>query len=190
MNFIKNQIEKAYKKNYLVCICLNNINWNNRVIGYVKNIYASERFEFEVIDEFGQKKNIRTVLFSSVKSLEIGGTYNENIEKLNKKGFLKNQSTPKYFSEGKQNLYKKLNELKDTKALSTFFFDTEFSIGIVEEITLEELFIANIAYDGKKDGISVFDITLLTKIRSESNFENRISFLLSEAGAPHRPVAK
>ena len=95
MNFIKNQIEKAYKKNYLVCICLNNINWNNRVIGYVKNIYASERFEFEVIDEFGQKKNIRTVLFSSVKSLEIGGTYNENIEKLNKKGFLKNQSTPK-----------------------------------------------------------------------------------------------
>jgi hypothetical protein len=177
MNFIKKRIEKAYEKNNLVCICLNNINWNNRIIGYVKNIYSFEAFELEIIDEFGQKKNIRKISFASVKSLEIGGIYNKNLEKLNKKRFSRNQSAPIYFSARKHNLHKKLYQLKDAKTLCTFFFDTEFSIGIVKEISQEELSIANIAQDGTNDGISVFDITLLTKIRSKSNFENRISFL-------------
>jgi hypothetical protein len=177
MSFIKNQIEKAYKKNELISVCLNNIDWNSRIIGYVKKIYASNKFELEIIDEFGQKKNRRTVLFASVKSLEMGGVYNENLANLNKKRFLKNQSTPKYFSSGKYDLPKKLSELKESKTLSTFFFDTEFSIGIVMEITQKELFILNIAYDGTEDGISIFDVTLLTKIRCETNFETRISFL-------------
>jgi hypothetical protein len=178
MNYIKNQIEQSYKKKELVCICLNRINWDNRIIGYVKNIYASNKFDLEIIDEFGQKKNKKRFLFTSIKSLEIGGIYNKNLENLNKKGFLKNKSTPKYFSIKKHNAYKKLIELKETKTLCTFFFKNEYSIGIVEEITQEEFFITNIAYDGTGDGISIFDITLLTKIRCNTNFENRISFLI------------
>ena len=177
MSFIKKQIEKAYKKKKLICVCLDKIDWNSRIIGYVKDIYASERFKLEIIDEFGQKKNIRTVLFASVKSLELGGIYNENLEILNKKGFLRDQSIPKYFSVAKHDLYKKLSGLKEAKTLCTFFFDTEFSIGIVTEITKEEFSIVNIAYDGTEDGISIFDVALLTKIRCETNFENRISFL-------------
>ena len=177
MSFIKKRIEKAYKKNELVCVCLGSIDWNSRIIGYVKKIYAPNKFDLEIIDEFGQKKNIRTVLFASVKSLEIGGIYNKNIENLNKKGFLKNQSTPKYFSKARHDLHEKLSRLKESGALCTFFFDTEFSIGIVVETTQEELSIVNIAHDGTEDGISVFDLALLTKIRCETNFENRISFL-------------
>lgn len=182
MKFIKNKIEKAYKNNMLVCICLNSIVWNNRIIGYVVNMNASDKFDLEIIDEFGQKKNIKTIPFSAVKCLEIGGEYNEDIEKLYKEGFVKNQSKPHYIFAKKQRLYTKLVELKDKKTLCSFIFKSEYSIGIVEEITQKELVIKNIGYNGVSDGISVYDVSLLTEIRYNSNFENRISFLYMKKG--------
>src|SRR5258706_6469584 len=130
MSFIKTQIEEAHKKNELICVCLHNIDWSKRIIGYVKKIYASNKFDLEVIDEFGQKKGIRKVPFPSVKSLETGGVYNGNIKILHKYGFVKNQSSPQYFSAERHNLYERLGGLQETKTLCTFFFDTEFSIGI------------------------------------------------------------
>jgi hypothetical protein len=177
MSFIINQIKKAKMSRKLVCICINTINWNNRVIGYVKQIYPPHKFELEVIDEFGQQKNKRIVSFTSVKSLEIGGTYNDNLEKLNKNGFVRKQMHSKYFSVQNQDLYEKLCVLKNSKTLCTFFFKTEYSIGIVKRITKHEMSIKNITYEGRNDGISIFDIALLTKIRIGSAFENRITFL-------------
>ena len=177
MNFIKTQIEKSFKQRKLICVCINKIEWNKRIIGYVRNIHKTEKFEIEIIDEFGQFKNFRTVLFSSVKSLEIDGIYNDNLEKLNKKGFKKDSSIAKYFPSKKYDLNKKLSELKEAKTLCTFFFDTEFSIGMVEKITQDELIISNIAYDGTNDGTSLFNIRFLTKIRYGSNLERRITFL-------------
>lgn len=177
MKFINSRIEKAHKNNELVCVCLNNIHWDKRLIGYVTNIHTSDKFELEIIDEFGEIKNVKTIAFASVKSLEIGGIYNENLEKLNKKGFEKNLSKPNYISAKHHNLFEKMKRLKEKQTLCTFFFNTEFSIGIVKEITQRELSIANIAYDGAIDGVSFFDIARLTKIRYGSNFENRIFFL-------------
>jgi hypothetical protein len=177
MNLIKNQIEKSYKKNELVCICLNRIDWDNRVIGHVKNIYASGKFDFEIIDEFGQKRNKKTFLFNSIKSLELGGIYNKNLDALNKNGFLKNQQHPKYYKINRQSAYTRLIELKASQTLCTFFFKNEYAMGKVKKVAKDEFFIANIGYDGIADGISIFDITLLTKIRCNTNFENRISFL-------------
>jgi hypothetical protein len=176
MSFIKDQIEKAYKKGGLVCVCLGRIDWNRRIIGYVKNIYAS-KFKIEIIDEFGQKKNTKTFLFNAVKSLEIGGIYNDNLEKLNKGGWVRSIAAPKYAFVGKNNIFKRLNDLMEAGTVCTFFFGTEFSIGKVKHVTQEEFIISNIAYDGTDDGVSVFIKASLTKIRWESNFEKRISFL-------------
>jgi hypothetical protein len=176
MSFIKNQIAKAYKKGGLVCICSGRIDWNRRIIGYVKNIYVSE-FKMEVLDEFGQKKNTKTFLFNAVKSLEIGGIYNDNLEKLNKGEWVKSTGAPKYAIAGKNNIDKKLNELMAAKTVCTFFFGTEFSFGKVTRVTQEEICILNIAFDGMDDGVSFFDKASLTKIRWASNLEKRISFL-------------
>jgi hypothetical protein len=176
MSFIKDQIEKAYKKGGLVCVCLGRIDWNKRVIGYVKNIDTS-KFKLEIIDEFGQKKSTKTFLFDAVKSLEIGGIYNDNLEKLNKGGWVRSTASPKYIIAGKNNIVGRLNELMEAGTVCTFFFGTEFSIGKVTRITQEEFVISNIAYDGKDDGRSVFVKASLTKIRWGSNFEKRISFL-------------
>ncbi|HVY75497.1 MAG TPA: hypothetical protein VG890_11740, partial [Puia sp.] len=78
---------------------------------------------------------------------------------------------------GKNDIYKKLNELVEGGTVCTFFFGTEFSVGKVRQVTQEEFSILNIAFDGRGDGISVFDTASLTKIRWASNFEKRISFL-------------
>jgi len=176
MSFIKDQIEKAHKKGGLVCVCLGKIEWNRRIIGYVRNIYAF-KFKLEIIDEFGQKKKTKIVLFDAVKSLEIGGIYNDSLHKLSKGRWMKSAAAPKYAIVGKNDLYKKLNELMEARTVCTFFFGTEFSIGKVTEVTQEEFCILNIAFDGTSDGASVFNKVSLTKIRWASNFERRISFL-------------
>lgn len=180
MRFIISQVQKAKVIRKLICICINTINWNNRVIGYVKQIYPPDKFELEVIDELGQQKNKQLILFTSVKSLEIGGTYNNNLERLNKNGLLKKQMHSKYFYAQKHDLSQKLYEVKNSKTLCTFFFNTEFSIGIVKRISKHEMSIKNITYEGQNDGISIFDIALLTKIRIGSAIENRIAFLNSK----------
>jgi hypothetical protein len=176
MSFIKDQIEKAYKKGGLVCVCLGRIDWNKRVIGYVKHIGTS-RFKLEIIDEFGLKKSTKTFLFDAVKSLETGGMYNNNLEKLNKGRWVRSTASPKYIVAAKNNIVGRLNELMEAGTVCTFFFGTEFSIGKVTRITEEEFVISNIGYDGKDDGSSVFVKTSLTKIRWGSNFEKRIAFL-------------
>jgi|SRR6185312_9198496 len=176
MSFIKDELEKAHKKGGLVCVCLGKIEWNRRLIGYVTNI-SKTKFKLEIVDEFGQKKSTKTILVDAVKSLEMGGIYNDNLEKLNKGGWVKSIATPKYVIVRKSNVLKRLNELMKAGTVCTFFFRTEFSIGRVKHITQEEFMISNIAYDGTDDGVSVFVNASLTKIRWDSNFERRISFL-------------
>jgi hypothetical protein len=177
MSFIKVQIEKAYKNDHLICICLNRIDWERRIIGYVKKFGESDSFVVEVIYEFGKKKDLRTVKLSSIKSLEIGGVYNENLEKLNKNGFKKSKTRPKYISINKRNVHKKLNEFMALTTLCTFVFGSEYSVGIVTAVTESEFSISNVGFDGSDDGISIFDVNSLTQIRYEANAEERISFL-------------
>jgi hypothetical protein len=177
MNSTKTQIETAYKNGHLICICLTRIDWARRVIGYVKKIVGSDSFVLQVIDEFGQKKDLKTVKSSSIRSLEIGGVYIENLEKLNKCGFKKSKTKSKYISINKRNVHKKLNEFLIRRELCTFVFGTEYSVGIVTAITESEFSISNVGFDGSDNGISVFNITSLTQIRFEGNAERRISFL-------------
>jgi len=188
MSFIKVQIEKAYKNGHLICICLNRIVWERRIIGYVKKLGESDSFGLEVIDEFGQKKDMRIVKLSSIKSLEIGGVYNENLEKLNKNGFKKSKTRPKYISINKRNVHKKLNEFMALTTLCTFVFGTEYSVGIVTAITETEFSISSVGFDGSDNGISVFNVNTLTQIRYEGNAEKRISFL--HKLAPAVPAGK
>ncbi len=137
------------------------------------------RQEFNVTElkKLNTNGDRNSLLFDAVKSLEIGGIYNDNLEKLNKGGWVRSTASPKYVIAGKNNIVGRLNELMEAGTVCTFFFGTEFSIGKITRITQEEFVISNIAYDGKDDGRSVFVKASLTKIRWGSNFEKRISFL-------------
>jgi hypothetical protein len=180
MNFIKKRIERAFKRNELICICINRIIWNNRIIGYVNSINKSGKFKINILDEYGQIKNTKTFTFFSVKSLEIGGTYNENLGRLNKSNFSKHHSTPKYFNKRKNNLFAKIDQLANTNKVCTFYFGSEYSIGVVKAVASGEFTIMNISFEGKEDGESIFDINLLTKIRYDSNFEIKITLLRND----------
>lgn len=177
MSFIRTQIESAYKKKQLVSICIDKIVWDKRIIGYIKKIYSSDKFDLDIIDELGQRTGVKKISFPSVKSLEIGGLYNDNLKFLDKHGFEINQSRPKYFSSQKNNLYEKLRELKETATLCTFYFGSEYSFGRVTDISEKEFTINNIGDNGIEDGTSAYDIAKLTKIRAKSNLENMIAFL-------------
>ncbi|MBX3242021.1 MAG: hypothetical protein KIT80_13620 [Chitinophagaceae bacterium] len=170
------QILKVQNSGKLICICLNSIDWNSRIIGYVKGININ-KFEFQVIDEFGQRKGKRAILLNMVKSLEIGGIYNNMLEKLVKNGYVKGKTTPKYLYSNKNRFRENICKLIDSKEVCTFFFKTEFSIGIVTKVSKSELTIKNISYEGVNDGISIFDLKQLTKVRTRSHLENRIKFL-------------
>jgi hypothetical protein len=154
----------------------------------VKKFGESDSFALEIIDEFGQKKDLRTVKLNSIKSLEIGGVYIENLEKLNKNGFKKSKTRPKYVSINKRNVHKKLNEFMALTILCTFVFGREYSVGIVTASTESEFSISNVGFDGSDNGISVFNVNSLTQIRHEGNAEERISFL--HRLAPTVPAGK
>jgi hypothetical protein len=103
--------------------------------------------------------------------------YNENLDKLNKNGFKKSKTRPKYISINKRNVHRKLNELMVLKTLCTFVFGTEYSVGIVTASTESEFSISSVGFDGSDNGISVFNVNSLTQIRYNGNGEERISFL-------------
>jgi len=111
--------------------------------------------------------------------LEVGGIYNDNLGRLMKNGYVKDKRHAKYISPKSRDLNEKLCELKTSKTICTFFFKTEFSIGMVNRVTKDEIGIKNITYYGGNDGVSFFDAASLTKIRAGSNFESRIEFLRS-----------
>lgn len=174
---IEDRIKEAYRTKELICVCVHKIVWDRRIIGFVRKIYASGKFDLDVIDEWGQRKGVKRISFASVKSLEVGGTYNDNLKLLYMYGFVRNQSRPRYFSAGKHDLSAKLRELKETATVCTFFFGTEYSHGRVANVHEDEFVINNIGYDGSPDGTSVYTLAGLTKIRCHSNHENRIDFL-------------
>jgi hypothetical protein len=177
MTSIKAQVEKAYKNGHLICICLHRIDWEKRVIGYVKKCDGLDSLTLEVIDEFGQKKNVKTVKLNSIKSLEVGGKYNENLEILNKNGFKKSKTRPKYIAINNRNVHKRLDGLRVLSTLCTFVFGSEYSVGIVMAVSEAEFSISSVGFDGSDNGISVFDNSSLTRIRYGSTAEDRISFL-------------
>ncbi|MEP6468091.1 MAG: hypothetical protein ABJB05_17395 [Parafilimonas sp.] len=176
-NLLKNKIEKFYNEQKLICICVNKIDWNKRIIGYIKKVNDFDSIELQVVDEFGRNKNLKLISFKSIKSLETGGIYNETLEKLNKKRAIEIYRTSKYLYSSDKNFFAKAHVLIKEKELCTFFFATEFTIGIIKKISQDELKIINIGYDGKNDGESIFDIAFLTKVRYKSNFEKKVFFL-------------
>jgi hypothetical protein len=177
MKQIENAIQKAFKHQRLISICLSRIDWQKRIVGYVKDVKSPDLFTLQIIDEFGQRKGIRKIDFKSVKSVETGGIYNDALEKLEKKGFKKGKTKPKYINITKKNAFYKLNGILAQKTLCTFVFQTEYSIGVVNTCSESEFSIINVSFDGSADGTSSFNIDQLTQIRHGSNHENRISFL-------------
>src|ERR1700712_893561 len=101
MSYIVKLIRNAHANNKLVCICIHKIDWKSRLIGYVISIYSLNDFKFQSFDEVGRMQKLKTISFDSVKSLEIGGVYNDNLEKLIKNGFSKQRSPGKYYYSNK-----------------------------------------------------------------------------------------
>ena len=67
--------------------------------------------------------------------------------------------------------------------LCTFYFNDNYSVGIIAKEVTNQLFINNKGYDGIDDGVSGYDIKKLTKIRYNSPFELRIEFLFENKSA-------
>ena len=164
------------QKKQLICICLNKIDWDKRVIGYLTSKPSSSTIDLQVIDEKGNFKMRKQILIETIKSIEIGGIYNDNLEKLAKAQLKPSKGQMKQVTTSKGNI-QLLQRLKDSQQVCTFFFETEYAVGKVRKLSICHLVINNITFDGRNDGLSIFDITSLTKIRIGSSKENRISLL-------------
>ena len=184
MNYIKEIVKEAYKENRVICICLKRIDWDKRLIGFIRNNFSDEHIKLEILNEYGEPKNIKDIPLSKIRSLEYGGVYNDNLEILYKGKFKSNRSKAKYIIwNRKEDLTAILKKLLKNEVLCTFYFNDYYSIGIIAKEVTDQLFINNKGYDGVNDGVSGYDINKLTKIRYNSPFELRIEFLLKNKSA-------
>jgi hypothetical protein len=177
MNLVIEQIVKAKREKRLISICLKNIDWNRRIIGYVKDGAPAKHIRLEIRDEYGQKKDTKNIPLAAIKCVEIGGLYADDLEILIEDGFFKTKGPAENVVRKSHQWFKKLSELSKAKILCTFFFKEDYSMGVVTDVNEQEFSINNIGYEGKTDGVSVYDLKKLTRVRFGSNFENRIDFL-------------
>lgn len=178
---IKKIATVAFKKKKLICICLNKIDWDKRLIGFLKKNITDNIIELQVINEYGELKNVKTIRLDKIVSIEFGGSYNNDLELLHNGKFKCERYKSQYLHcKKKQNLAEKLQILLDTKELCSFYFNESYSIGFISKRITNELCIEHVGYDGVKDGIASYDLNELTKIRYNSPFEARIKFLLQK----------
>ena len=65
MNYIKEIAKEAFKKKKVISICLKQIEWDKRLIGFIKNKISDEVIKFEILNEYGALKIIKSILYQN-----------------------------------------------------------------------------------------------------------------------------
>jgi hypothetical protein len=170
------EIVAQNKKGKLICFCLDFIDWDNRIIGFIKKINL-ETINFIEVNENGKKLPVQEINISRIVSIESGGIYNDCLEilcKVTKGKGVDSKAKKVKFSVTSRETKKKevlLNLMKNHE-ISTFYFGSSFSLGFVSNIQESIFTVHDVSFLGKDDGFSTFKIKDLTMIRMNSHEEN------------------
>jgi hypothetical protein len=174
-----NILKAAIKSNNVISFCLGKVDWNKRVIGYVKAINKNKAV-INVIDIFGNTVSTKNILIDKIAILEINDSYNKHLEKLKTQGQeIKKTRNLYYYNKG-NGFNEKIEFLRLNGNICTFFFGTEYMTGIVKGINDQILIIDSIGYRGTNEGESFCKMENITKIRYDGPLEKKITFLKNE----------
>lgn len=169
----------ALKSNNIISLCVGKVDWDKRIIGYVKSINKKNVF-IDVVDIFGSIIKSKSIRIDNIAVVEINDSYNKHLEKLKTQGKVIKKTKPLYYYNKGNSFNEKLELLRLKGSVCTVFFGTEYMTGIIKKIDKEILFINSIGYRGTKEGESYCKLGSITKIRYEGALEKKISYLQKE----------
>jgi hypothetical protein len=173
---MKEILKKAIKKQSIISFCIDKINWDNRIIGYVESI-QDEGVSINEVDVFGSVVKKRNIQIGKILIVEINDTYNKHLQKLKKEGDNIKKEKPSYYFNKGEKFLEKINILKSERRICTIFFDTEYITGSITDIKDDILFVNSLGYKGTDEGEAFCKIDSISKIRYKGPFEKKIEFL-------------
>ena len=169
-------LKTALTKNTIISFCIGKVNWDRRIIGYVKSI-NKEIIVVDEVDIFGSVVKSKNIKVSSIVIIETNDSYTKHLEKLKDQGKLIKATKPLYYYNKGSKFNEKIDLLRLSGNVCTIFFGTEFVTGIVKKLNENILFIHSVGYRGTKEGESYCTLKSITKIRYEGPLEKKISYL-------------
>lgn len=166
----------ALRSNSIISLCVGKVDWDKRIIGYVKSI-NNNSIIIDVVDIFGSVIKSKSIAINSITVVEINDSYNKHLEKLRKQGKVVKKTKPLYYYNKGNSFNEKLELLRLKGSVCTIFFGTEYMTGVVKKFNEDVLFINSIGYRGTKEGESYCKLESITKIRYEGPLEGKISYL-------------
>ena len=169
-------LKTALRNNNIISLCVGKVDWDKRIIGYIKSI-NKHRVTINVVDVFGSVVKNKNIAINDIAVVEINDSYNKHLEKLKEQGKIIKKTQPLYYHNKGNGFKEKLERLRLKKSVCTIFFGTEYMTGVIKKINENVLFVSSVGYRGTKEGESCCKVESITKIRYEGPLEEKISYL-------------
>jgi hypothetical protein len=180
MDIILETLESAIKSNRIVSLCYKKINWENRIVCLISHVDINTGMvKIQKITPTCKKGKVMEIEISLIFCLELDDKYNYSLQYLIHNDFIewKKNKKQRSFQINKENTNESLYSLFKFNQLCTFYFDTEYVTGYIDEIYTSAFKVRNINYYGELDGFSIYKSNLLTKVTIGNFRETKIQFL-------------
>ena len=172
-------LKTALYNNRIISFCVGKVDWEKRIIGYVRSI-SNKKIMIDVVDIYGVVIKQKSINPNNIVILEIDDNYNKHLEKLKKEGKISKKTKSFYYYNNGTNFEKKINMLLLKGDVYTIFFGSEYVTGIIKKVTGNVLIINSVGFRGTKEGKSFCVLQCITKIRYQGPLEKKISYLLKK----------
>lgn len=170
-------LKEMVKKNTLIGIRTNNLDWDETIVGFINSIEET-CFTINEIDKYGLLIGSTIIKIEDVINIDINDRYLKRLKYIydNKSIFNYNDRTTIWGTGDELIKYFKL--LFEKKSITTFFYDEEdYLTGILMKYDKKYIKIMCVGDEGDEDGISYYPIDKLIGLRYDGIEEQRIKLL-------------
>lgn len=169
-------LKSVFKQKKIVSICVGQVDWDNRILGYIDSI-GDDYVILNTVDIYGAILKKAKFALNRITVVELDDTYNKHLERLKRKGSSIRDAKSQYYYNRGRSFPDKIKPLLESRSVCTFFFDTEYVFGSLIDINEEFLRIKTLGYTGSDQGELFCRHAFITKIRYNGPMEKKIMFL-------------
>ncbi len=169
-------LENALRNRSVVSICIGKVDWEKRLICYVKSVKKTIII-IDIVDIFGFVTQSREIKIDKILLVEVNDSYNKHLEQLQGESKKIKETKSLYFYNKGIVFYNKLESLRIQGSVCTIFFGTEFMTGIIADIRGNIVILNGVGYRGTMEGETYCVVEKITKIRYQGPLESKINFL-------------
>lgn len=171
-------LRNAYKSKRIISVCLHKVDWDKRVLGYIR-AFKKESIVVQEVDIFGDVVRERSIALSAIRIVETGDRYNLHLERLKAVAKRLKKVKPLFYVNSGERFAGKLALLTEKECVCTLFWNTEFMTGIIKEVTANSILVETVGYTGIREGESWCSLKGMTRIRYQGPREAKIDYLLN-----------